>query len=275
MYELCRRFLHRYEPSPNAGAISKSVYEFVRFGALQAWSSLYGGLLIAALFLTHWLYPQNVALSRYDFLVLYAVAVQIFMLASKLETKEEAKVIFLFHVVGTVMEIFKTAMGSWVYPEENMLRIGGVPLFTGFMYAAVGSYIARAWKVFNIRFSNHPAKILVAVLAVAIYLNFFLHHYWYDLRYVLFLITILLFGRSMFYYKVWHEWRSMPMLLGFFLVSFFIWVAENVGTFTATWVYPNQLHGWHLVSIEKLGSWFLLMMISYSLVSVVREVKER
>ena len=37
------------------------------------------------------------------------------------------------------MEVFKTEAGSWTYPEDNLLRIGGVPLFSGFMYAAVGS----------------------------------------------------------------------------------------------------------------------------------------
>lgn len=47
-------------------------------------------------------------------------------------------VITIFHVVGTAMEVFKTHAGSWVYPEENFFRIGGVPLFSGFMYAAVG-----------------------------------------------------------------------------------------------------------------------------------------
>ncbi|HML31158.1 MAG TPA: DUF817 family protein, partial [Hyphomicrobium sp.] len=61
--------------------------------------------------------------------------------------------------------------------------------------------------------------------------------------------------------------RHMPLLLGLFLVALFIWFAENIGTFTAAWAYPNQQHGWALVSIGKLGSWFLLMLISYTLVA--------
>ena len=43
------------------------------------------------------------------------------MLAFRLETWEEAKVIFVFHVVGTAMEIFKTSVGSWIYPEPSLL----------------------------------------------------------------------------------------------------------------------------------------------------------
>ena len=71
------------------------------------------------------------------------------MLAFRLETWREARVILIFHVVGTVMELFKTSAGSWVYPEASLLHIGAVPLFSGFMYAAVGSYIARVWRIFD------------------------------------------------------------------------------------------------------------------------------
>ena len=57
------------------------------------------------------------------------------------------------------MEIFKTSVGSWIYPEPSLLRIGGVPLFTGFMYAAIGSYIARCWRLFDFRFTRPPAAV--------------------------------------------------------------------------------------------------------------------
>jgi uncharacterized membrane protein YoaT (DUF817 family) len=53
------------------------------------------------------------------------------------------------------------------------------------------------------------------------------------------------------------------------LVTAFIWIAENVGTFTRTWLYPNQRSVWSLVSAGKFGSWFLLLIISYTLVSLV------
>src|SRR3712207_6887532 len=52
---------------------------------------------------------------------------------------------------STIMEVHKTAIGSWAYPEASLFRIGGVPLFTGFMYAAVGSYLARVWRLFDFR----------------------------------------------------------------------------------------------------------------------------
>ena len=159
-----------------------ALYEFVRFGIKQGWACLFGALLLALLIGTHLLYPKGAWLARYDFLVLAAVAIQVAMLAFKLETWEEARVIFVFHVVGTAMEIFKTSVGSWLYPEASLLRIGGVPLFSGFMYAAIGSYIARCWRLFDFRFTRHPPLWALSLLATAIYVNFFAHHYLPDAR---------------------------------------------------------------------------------------------
>jgi uncharacterized membrane protein YoaT (DUF817 family) len=115
------------------------LYEFVRFGLKQGWACLFGGAMVGLLIATSLGYPKSAALSRYDFLFLAALVIQTAMLAFRLETFEEARVILLFHVVGTAMEVVKTAVGSWIYPEEAFFRIGGVPLFSGFMYAAVGS----------------------------------------------------------------------------------------------------------------------------------------
>lgn len=83
---------------------------------------------------------------------LAALAIQAAMLAFRFETIEEAKVILIFHVVGTAMEYFKTGVGSWIYPEASLFRIGGVPLFSGFVYASIGSYIARVWRLLDFRF---------------------------------------------------------------------------------------------------------------------------
>jgi uncharacterized membrane protein YoaT (DUF817 family) len=61
-------------------------------------------------------WPEQAILARYDFLFLSALAIHIAMLAFRLETGAEAKVILVFHVIGTVMELFKTSAGSWIYP---------------------------------------------------------------------------------------------------------------------------------------------------------------
>ena len=249
------------------------LYEFLLFGFKQGWACLFGGLLLALLLATHFLYPEDAPLARYDFLTLAALAIQLGMLAFRLETWDEAKVILIFHIVGTVMEIFKTAVGSWVYPEEALLRIGGVPLFSGFMYAAVGSYIARVWRIFDFRFAHYPPQWTTWVLAGAIYANFFLHHYWIDIRWGLFAATALIFWRTSVHFRNFRLHRWMPLLVGFALVALFIWFAENIGTFARAWSYPGQEQVWKPVSLAKFGSWYLLMIISFVLVALVQPIR--
>jgi uncharacterized membrane protein YoaT (DUF817 family) len=251
------------------GPVAAGLYEFCRFGVKQGWACLFGGALLALLLATHAWYPRHAALARYDFLTLAAVALQAWLLGLRMETWDEARVILLFHVTGTGMELFKTDVGSWIYPEASVLRIGGVPLFSGFMYASVGSYIARAWRLFEFRFSHHPGLGATGVLAAAIYVNFFTHHFIVDMRWALFAVAGFLFRRTWIYFRVWQVWRRMPLLLGFFLVAVFIWFGENIGTFAGAWLYPHQIGGWSAVPVSKLGAWFLLMLISYVMVSVV------
>ena len=167
---------------------------------------------------------------------------------------EEAKVILVYHVVGTIMEVFKTDVGSWIYPEASFFRIGGVPLFSGFMYAAVGSYIARCWRLFDFRFLHHPPLWAVYLLGLAIYVNF----YYASLRRSTSAISCSR-RRPCSSAARGSTTRSGTCIgacrccSGFGLVSLFIWLAENLGTVTRTWLYPHQKLGWSAVSLGKLG----------------------
>ncbi len=245
------------------------LYEFCLFGFKQGWACLFGGLMLALLLGTHLFYPLDAPLARYDFLTLAACAIQLAMLAFRLESIGEAKVILAFHLIGTAMELFKTRAGSWTYPEAAVLKIGAVPLFSGFMYAAVGSYIARVWRIFRFSYTRYPPLWTSYALAVAIYVNFFAHHWLPDVRLGLFAATGLLFWRTRVYFTPFRKARWMPLLLGWFLVALFIWFAENIATFSNAWLYPAQRDGWTMVSPEKLGAWFLLMIISFVLVAVL------
>ncbi len=249
------------------------LYEFLLFGIKQAWACLFGGALLFLLLATHLFYPDDAALHRYDFLTIAAIAIQCALIAFRLETRGEAKVILIFHIVGTVMELFKTAAGSWTYPEASVLHIGAVPLFSGFMYAAVGSYIARVWRIFDFCYTGYPPAWTTWVLAAAIYVNFFAHHWTVDIRWGLFALTALLFARTKVHFHNWRTHRWMPLLLGFGLVALFIWFAENIATFANAWNYPGQEDGWEVVGLEKLGAWYLLMIISFVLVSLVQRVR--
>ncbi|WP_156255328.1 DUF817 domain-containing protein [Sandarakinorhabdus oryzae] len=241
-------------------------YEFLLFGFKQGWACLFGGLVLAMLIAAHLWWPQDAPIHRYDALTIACALIQIGMLAFRLETWSEARVILAFHIVGTLMEIFKTAMGSWAYPDAALLRVGGVPLFSGFMYAAVGSYIARVWRIFEFTLPGSPPAWQPVALAAAIYVNFFTHHFGPDLRLALFAATALIWRRTWVEFTVWRTRRRMPLLLGLLLVALFIWFAENIGTFTRTWAYPGQEGGWTMVPLAKLGAWYLLMIISFVLV---------
>lgn len=266
---LGRAWLARLQARADRARWSRHAFEFLMFGLKQAWACLFGGAMLALLVGTHLLWPDRAPVARYDALVLGAVALQAAMLALRLESWEEARVIFLFHVAGTVMELFKTAHGSWIYPEASVLRIGDVPLFSGFMYAAVGSYIARVQRIFHIRVRAYPPLWTTWMLAGAIYVNFFAHHSLPDVRLALFAATAVLFAKARFWFTADRARRSMPILLGYGLVALFIWFAENLATFARAWTYPDQAAGWEMVSLAKLGSWFLLMIVSVVLVSIV------
>lgn len=257
------------------GPVSAAAFEFVAFGIKQAWACIFGGLLLVIILATHWWYPADAALSRNDFLVLAAITIQAVLLLSGLETLEEARIILVFHIVGTAMEVFKTSVGSWEYPGEGYLQIGDVPLFSGFMYAAVGSYLARVWRIFEFQFIRFPPLWAQGLLALAIYVNFFSHHYTVDIRYALFLISFIMYGPCVVEFRPDRAYRAMPLIIGFALVAAFIWIAENIATFARAWVYPGQGAEWAMVSLNKLGAWYLLMIISFFLVASIHSPRRR
>lgn len=243
--ERARRFL----ATAPAGGGKTRLTEFVVFGLKQGWACIFGAALLAVLMAARIWYPDTAGLARNDFLTIAAVVIQILMVAFKLETLRELRVIVLFHLVGTVMELFKTDVGSWSYDAQGFLRIGAVPLFSGFMYAAVGSYMVRVYRLFDLKFAAYPRRWITAVLAAAIYANFFTHHYIWDLRWVLLAAVVLIYGRCVMHFRVFRREFRMPLPVSFLLVALFIWLAENIATWSGAWLYPSQLDGWHPVGL--------------------------
>jgi uncharacterized membrane protein YoaT (DUF817 family) len=245
-----------------------AIAELSLFILKQGWACLFGGLLLATIIATKFLWQPDWPLQRYDFLFLFAIATQAVFLWRKLETWEEARVILLFHLTGTAMEWFKVQAGSWTYPEPGLFKLMGVPLFSGFMYASVGSYIARVIRIFDMRFAPYPPLWATFFLAVAIYVNFFAHHFLPDIRVALFAGTVMLYARTRIWFRIHdrHWWMPLPVAAG--LAALALWIAENVGTATGTWLYSGQLPG-QTVSLAKLGSWYLLLYVAFVTVTVV------
>lgn len=260
-----RRILQRVPRSRTA----RWLVEFAVFALKQGWACVFGAAMLVLLFATAVWYPDGASLARNDFVTLAAVAIQILMVAFRLETLRELRVIILFHIVGTGMELFKTSVGSWIYEGDGVLHLLNVPLYSGFMYASVGSYLVRVYRLFDLRFERYPRTWITAILAVLIYVNFFSHHYIWDARWLLLLAILAVYGPCMMHFRIFRARLRMPIVVAFVLVALFIWIAENVATWSQAWSYPNQTDGWELVSIAKLGSWLLLMIISVVLVAWV------
>lgn len=214
---------------------------------------------------------------RYDLLLFIALAIQGWMVWAKLETWDELKAITLFHLIGFALEVFKTSSGirSWSYPEFAYTKLFGVPLFSGFMYAAIGSYIIQAWRLFDLRVRHHPPYWMAALIALAVYANFFTHHYIGDYRWYLAACALGLYARASVLYRPLDRERSMPLLLGFVLIGLFIWLAENIGTFFGVWRYPNQVGAWAAVHVGKWSSWSLLVIMTFTIVANLKHIKER
>lgn len=268
-------WLTQTKPPENTTGFHLFCWEFWFFGLKQARACLFVALFFAAVLLV----PRSgiLALPRYDVLLILALIIQFWMVWSKLETIDELKAICLFHLVGFALEVFKTSgsIQSWSYPEFAYSKVFGVPLYAGFMYAAVGSYIIQSWRLMQQRVAHHPPYWMAVLVALLIYANFFSHHYIGDYRWYIGAVTLGLYARTTVYFTPLDRERCMPLLLGFVLVGFFIWLAENISTFFGLWSYPNQLGAWSAVHIGKWSSWSLLVIMTFTIVAQLKYVKQR
>ncbi|MCA0157367.1 DUF817 domain-containing protein [Tsukamurella sp. M9C] len=226
--------------------------------------AVFVGLAGSALIWSRWDPP----LARYDALLLYVIAVQVLFVATKRESWRELGVVCAFHLAGFALEVFKVAVGSWEYPDAALTKIAGVPLYAGFMYAAVGSYVCQAFRRFDLTVSRYRTGA-VLVLALAAYANFFTHHFLPDLRVVIALGFLVVTVRSRVWFTVGAQRYWMPLPLSFVLIGFFLWIAENLATFLGAWRYPDQGEAWRMVHAGKFGSWVLLVSLSFVLVSLL------
>ena len=250
------------------------VTEFLVFGLKQARACIFAGSFFLLLFLSNHL--PFFGLERYDFLFIAALVIQAILYFTKIETHDEVKTIFLFHVIGFMLEVFKThpAIGSWAYPEPGFFKIMNVPLYSGFMYAAVGSYISQSWRIMKLELVSPPQYLWSVVLGILMYLNFFIHHFLPDIRWALIVTIFYLFWKTKVNFIITKTVRTLRMDISFILIAFFIWIAENISTYLGAWKYPNQIHQWDIVSTSKITSWFIMVIISFIIVSYLKHYKK-
>ncbi|MFL5580979.1 MAG: DUF817 domain-containing protein [Gemmatimonadaceae bacterium] len=262
-------------PRDDLTGLRRAAAELWVFGLKSLRACLFAGLFFTAVFAV----PRGgvLGLPRYDVLLLVALLIQACMLRAGLESWDELKAITLFHAIGFALEAFKTSEGirAWSYQDFAYTKVLGVPLFSGFMYAAVGSYIIQAWRLFDIRVRHHPPFWMATVIALAIYANFFTHHYVADLRWYLAACALGLYARTSVTFRPLDRDRTMPLLASFLLIGFFVWLAENLSTFFRVWSYPDQLGAWTAVHVGKWSSWSLLVVMTFTIVAHLKHIKQR
>jgi uncharacterized membrane protein YoaT (DUF817 family) len=258
-------------PLPALRRAASAVVQLLRFAWIQVQCCLFAAAIFAGLAVST---AVPLPVPRYDALLVYGLVLTAVFYLLRLETGREVAVIFGFHLVGLALELFKVQMGSWSYPEEALTRVAGVPLYSGFMYAAVGSYICQAFRRFDLRINSFPWAP-AAALAVAAYANFYTHHYLPDLRWLIAAGFIAVLWRSRASFTVGPRRYAMPLSLSFVLIGFFLWVAENAATLLGAWQYPDQAQLWQMVHVGKWGSWALLVSLSFVLVAAVKSQEGR
>ena len=218
--------------------IDARLYEFIRFGIKQGWACLFGALMLALLIGTHLFYPRAPA-RPLRLPCPGRTCDPGGMLAFRLETWEEAKVIFVFHVVGTIMEVFKTrrAPGSIrsppccasaacrCSPASCMPRSAPTSPAAGACSTSASRTIRRyghraCWR-------RHLRQLLRAPLRH--------RHARWPVR-----LRRTAVRPCRVHYKIWRVHRRMPLLVGLVLVALFIWLAENIGTFARPGCIPTR-----------------------------------
>jgi uncharacterized membrane protein YoaT (DUF817 family) len=245
--------------------------EFLAFFVKQVQASIFALFIFAMLVVSHWQH----FLPRYDFMLVTCLAMQAFMWFRGLETKRELIAICVFHLVGLILELYKVRHGSWAYPEPAYAKFSGVPLYSGFMYAGVASYIFQAYRVFDLEFTRMPKKWIALLGVSLIYLNFFTASWLGDNRIWLSVALVALFSPGKSNFTCDSKRLKMPLPVSFVLIGFFVWVGENISTYLGAWVYPHQVNGWQLVDSSKILSWSIMVMVAFVIIWTWKERGEK
>ena len=208
-------------------------------------------------------------------MLLGCIIIQAALFFLKIETWDEVIVICVFHLLGLIMELFKVHIGSWSYPENAITKIFGVPLYSGFMYASVASYMCQAWRRFNLELYNWPRHQIARVIGALIYLNFFSNRFIIDVRYLIGLLILFFFKKTIVKFHIENKTYQMPVILSFLLIGFFIWLAENIATRLGAWKYAYQHKTWAMVNYQKISSWAFLVIVSFIIITELKMLKKK
>lgn len=238
---------------------------FAGFFLQEVRASVFALGVFLGLALSHLALP----LARYDFLLLWCLGLQAAMIATGRERGREIAIVAAFHLLGLGLEAYKVRHGSWSYPEPAITKLFDVPLYSGFMYASVASYMLGAKAVFGLRFERMPPRWVLATGLVAIYANFLLARLFGDVRWTIVLLLVAAFWPARVEFAYGSGRARMPLLVSLALIGLFVFFAENVCTALGAWVYPHQATGWRPVEAGKIVSWILMSTVAFLAITLM------
>lgn len=112
--------------------------------------------------------------------------------------------------------------GILVIPEPGYTKILGVPLYSGFMYASVASFMCQIWRRLRMDMTGWPGFASSVLLGGAIYINFFTHHFIPDFRWWLTGLVFIVFRKTWIIYRVRLTTYRMPLTIAFIIVGFYL-----------------------------------------------------
>jgi uncharacterized membrane protein YoaT (DUF817 family) len=240
--------------------------QFLDFCKKQLHAALFAVFILASLTITQ---HVSFGLARYDLMLILCIGFQVAVVSAKLETKKELFATCCFHFLGICLEIYKVKNGSWRYPEDG-LKIGGVPLFSGFMYASVASYLMQSWRLHRMTVERFPSWPWAIAIGLAVYANFFFARFLGDARWYLTAAILICFGRTFVHIDAAASRWRVNLLFGFIGLGFWVWVGENYATYLGVWQYPHQYDGWEWVEVSKLSSWSILVVLTFLIVAFLK-----
>ncbi len=136
------------KPSSNK-LYTRPLIEFLCFGLKQLVGISFGLCLVIGFLFT----VGNDY--RYDILFIYALVIQVLLYKVGFESKRDILVVTICYLIGLSMELIEVSINhSWAYTCNDIFYIASVPIFTGFMYASVGSYMAKEFKLLKLKVEN-------------------------------------------------------------------------------------------------------------------------
>lgn len=126
----------------------------------------------------------------------------------------------------------------------------------------------RDTRTLEHRLGDWARARLPFALAAAIYLGFFAHHFLPDIRLAPIVANVALHSRTRIWFRIHDRHWWMPLPVAALPSAVALWVAENVGTATGTWIYSGQIRG-EMVSFAKLVSWYLRLYVAFVTVTLV------